>query len=199
MGRIQTARLDNLIRRWGSIKGPGSLLTETLGDVFPVLDLENLTPENQLTAGWETFWIHGAVAGVVAQTSGVSLINPAGSGSLVVVDTVFLRSEFNSVLTIGSSLPLFTQIIVRVAKRDTRGQPFTGKAALGGNTNVGAIENGLSLSLVAGVDRQVEIPGSLAVLEPGTQLATVLTFADSNLTASFSGRVRLAEPSELSV
>ena len=198
MGRIQTGRLENFIRRWASIKGGGSVLNETLGDVFPVLDLENLTPENQLTASWELFWIHGSVGAVVGQQSGISLINPAESGALVVIDGVSLRTGVNSIITLGSSLALFSQIIVRVVKRDTRGQVFSGKAALGGNTNVGAIENGFNLSATAGVDRRVEIPGSLAVLRPGTQLAAVLTTLNSTVAASFFGRARLAEPSELS-
>ena len=199
MGRIQTARLENFIRRWGSIKGPGSVLSETLGDVFPVLDLEHLTPENQLMAGWESFWIAGGVAAVAAQRSGASLINPAESGALVVVDGFIMSPSGATIVTVGTELALFTQIIVRVIKRDTRGQPFSGKAALGGNTNVSTDETGLTYRALATTDAQIEIPGSLAVLEPGTQLAVVLTTVNLSLRIAFYGRARLAEPSELSI
>jgi len=197
MGRLQTARLENFIRRWGSIKGPGSVLSETLGDVFPVLDLENLTPENQLTAGWELFWAFGTVIGVSAQLGGASIINPAGSGNIVVVDSIIFRTEGATNITIGSSLPLFTAV-GNVVPRDTRGPAFSGKARFGANANVGAAENGLLLRVGVAIDRQVELPHSLAVLRPGTQLAVVQSVINLDLTISFIGRARIAEPSELS-
>lgn len=197
MGRLQTARLENFIRRWGSIKGGGSVLSETLGDVFPMLDLENLTPENQLVAGWQLFWAFATVIGVSAQLPGASIINPADSGNIVVVDSIIFRTEAAANITIGSSLPLFTPV-GNVVPRDTRGPAFSGKARFGANSNVGAAENGLLLRTATAIDRQVEIPNSLAVLQPGTQLAIVSALVNIDLTVSFIGRARIAEPSELS-
>jgi len=197
MGRLQTARLENFIRRWGSIKGPGSVLSESLGDVFPILDLENLTPENFFPASWYPFFIFGSVVGVAAQLSGMSLINPANSGNLVVVDAVNIRSQATGTVTVGMSLPLFTAV-ANVAQRDGRSAPFSGGARLGANANVGAAENGMIFEIVAEVDRFLVLPHGVAVLSPGTQLAVVESAANSDMTISFSGRVRAAEPSELS-
>jgi len=197
MGRLQTARLENFIRRWGSIKGPGSVLSETLGDVFPVLDLENLTPENQLTAGWTQFWGFITVAGVAAQVAGCSIINPANSGQIAVVDGVIFNIQSTSSVTIGSSLPLFTPT-QNVRTRDRRNPAFSGKLRIAANANVGAAATGLLVRAVAVVDKQIEIPGSLGVLIPSSQLEVVVTAVNLDMTCSFYGRVRDAEPSELS-
>lgn len=197
MARLQTARLENFIRRWGSIKGPGSVLAETLGDVFPVLDLENLSPENYATAGWYPFWIFGTVVGVAAQTSGLSLINPVNSTAIVVVDHINIRSEKTTTVSVGTSLPLFTTF-VSAAARDTRLSARTGVARMGANANVGAVENGLILRMVTNVDREITLPHGVATLAPGTQVAVVSAANDNDLTIGFLGHHRLAEPSELS-
>jgi len=197
MGRLQTARLENFIRRWGSIKGGGSVLSESLGDVFPILDLENLTPENHAPAGWYPFFLFATASAVAAQTAGVSLINPVNSGSLVVVDGFVATLQIAGSMTVGTSLPLFTQI-ANVSARDTRLSAFSGVPRFGTNINVAAIENGLLLRLGASVDRTIELPNGVAVLAPGTQLALVASTVNSDVTGSFYGRARLAEPSELS-
>jgi len=198
MGRLQTARLENFIRRWGSIKGPGSVLSETLGDVFPVLDLENLSPEGYLLAGWYPFFIFGTTTGVAAQIAGNSLINPADSGMLVVVDEVIIRLGNAGSVTVGTSLPLFTPI-ANATQRDTRSAPFTGVARFGANANVGAAETGLQVRAAVASDKVITSPHGVAILAPGTQLATVATTVQVTITTSFSGRVRVAEPSELSI
>lgn len=197
MGRLQTARLENFIRRWGSIKGGGSILSETLGDVFPVLDLENLTPENQLPAGWTLFWGHVTVIGVAAQRTGASLINPANSGNIVVVDKIIFNRETAGRITMGTSLALFTTVI-GVQARDTRSPRLSGVALIGATANAGVSETALLFQLAALVDLDFEIPHSLAVLAPGTQLAVVNNTVNDDLHANFIGRARIAEPSELS-
>ncbi|KKL65375.1 hypothetical protein LCGC14_2155620 [marine sediment metagenome] len=154
MGRIQTARLENFIRRWASIKGGGSVLSETLGEVFPVLDLENLTLENLLPAGWIPFWGFVTVIGVAAQLQGASLINPADSSHIIVVDHISVRQTTSSSFNIGTSLPLFT-VVTDSRTRDTRSSAFVGGAIVGANANVGAAETGLNFVGTGGVDRIV--------------------------------------------
>jgi len=197
MGRLQTARLENFIRRWGSIKGPGSVLSETLGDVFPVLDLENLSPENYLPAGWYPFMIFATAVGVAAQLTGVSVINPANSGSILVVDEVRIRAQSAGTVTFGSAQPLFTAV-ANSTQRDTRSAPFSGVARIGADVNVAAVELGLIVRVAATVDTVVTLPHGVAILAPNSQLAVVASAANIDLTVGFSGRVRVAEPSELS-
>ncbi len=197
MGRLQTARLENLIRRWGSIKGPGSVLSESLGDVFPTLDLENLSPELQALAGWFPFFGFVTVIGVSAQTTGASVINPANSGAIVVVDYVNIRRETGGVVGVGANVPLFTPTLNGL-RRDTRLQATTGIARIGANANVGAHVDAMQFRMTSNVDRELVLPNGVAIVSPGEQFAVINGTANNDLTVSFSGRVRLAEPSELS-
>lgn len=198
MGRLQTARLEGFIRRWGSIKGGGSVLSETLGDVFPILDLERLTPENHLPAGWSLAHRFTTVLGVAAQLSGVSIINPVGSGQIAVVDQVIIQSELTQNLTYGVNLPLFVGATT-FENLDTRqANNLNGNLVMGANANVGSSELGGFLRVVANESFFLTTPSGLAVLGPGGQFSIVSATVNSNLTASFHARVRLAEPSELS-
>jgi len=197
MGRLQTGRLENFVRRWGSIKGGGSVLSETLGDVFPILDLENLTTENQLPAGWRLYWGFINVTAVAAQLAGASLVNPADSGNLVVVEHLHVRRQTTGIITIGTNLPLFA-LAAGTISRDTRGPGPIGDVRIGANTNVGASGSGFSLRIGSADDTIVTLPNGLVCLAPGTQLAVVNGTVNDDIFMSFAGRVRLAESSELS-
>jgi len=198
VGRLQTARLENFIRRWGSIKGEGSVLSETLGDVFPMLDLENLTPENLLPAGWSIVSKFGAVVGVTAQLSGLSILNPAGSGSIGVIDKIIILSEKDSTISFGTDIDLFTPFLNTI-NRDTRhSNNFNGNLRLGAEGDVQTAPGGGILTVLAGISRELEVPHGLAVLSPGGQFACTGSAQNNDLNVSFFGHERLAEPSELS-
>jgi len=198
MGRLQTARLENFIRRWGSIKGPGSVLSETLGDVFPGLDLENLTPESQLTAGWHLFHGVATVAGVAAQATGVQIVQPAARENLLVLDKIVINSETAQNVTIGTNVGIFSTV-TNTNRRDTRNPAVANaNAIITGNANAGTAGTGGILAVGTGVDREFEVPNSLAVLGPGGTFSVISATVNLNLTVTFFGRERLAEPSELS-
>ena len=198
MGRLQTARLENFIRRWGSIKGPGSVLSETLGDVFPVLDLENLTPENMLPAGWHLVYGFATIIGVAAQLSTLQAFVPAGSGAIAVIDKVVINSELAQAVTLSRRVAVASPVI-NMGSIDTRApSDFNGTLTIQGTANGVSPITGIRLNVLAGVDREFEVPSALAVLSPNTQFGVVSGTANSDMTVSFIGRVRLAEPSELS-
>jgi len=197
MGRLQTARLENFIRRWGSIKGGGSVLSETLGDVFPILDLENLTPENQLTAGWFLFGGNTFATGGVGDQAGCQIANLAGSGNLVVIDKLLLFSQTSQPLTMGSSNALFS------ASAAPRNRDLRTRNLLNGMAQMGISTNAITeffgdITVVANITRELEVPNGIAVLPPGTQFSVATTNAATFLKVGFYGRARLAEPSELS-
>lgn len=198
MGRVQTAQFDNLIRRLYSIKGGGSELSETLGDVFPILDLENLPSELLLLRGWHLFGRHATQIAVVAQLTGLQVVNPADSGAIVVVDKIIINSELGGNITIGTTLAPFA-VTISTQRRDTRNPVLNlANARIGGSNNVGAAAEGGLLELAADVDRELTVPNGLAVLGPGTAFSVVSAVVNSNLQVSFYGRERQAEPSELS-
>ena len=198
MGRLQTARLENFIRRWGSIKGPGSVLSETLGDVFPVLDLENLTPENQLTAGWSTFYVGGNVTGVATKLGALQLVNPVGSGNLVVLDRFIAQTNVSQTMAGGvNNTPLTT--VISSTNRDTRqSSNFQGGAVLAASTDATGGLGDFIFRVPTNIDREIAVEGGIAVLAPGAVFQITASTVATLIRAVFFGRLRLAEPSELS-
>jgi len=198
VGRLQTGRLENFIRRWGSIKGEGSILNETLGDVFPILDLENLTPENQLTAGWFLFQGGVSVTGLAAKLGGVQLLNPVASGILLVVDKVIIQVDGTKLVQFGMAAAPLTAAL-NTSTRDTRtGTTFTGKALIRTSQDTIGILGDVFIFCSAFVDREIVTPNGVAVLAPGGTLTFVDTVVQKPMRITFFGRARLAEPSELS-
>ena len=55
-----------------------------------------------------------------------------------------------------------------------------------------------AIQMRASVNETIDIPGGVAVLAPGTQLAVVGTINQTPIRVFFSGYTRLAEASELS-
>ena len=199
MGRVQTGVFDNLIRRLFSIKGGGSELSETLGDVFPTLDLENLPMELLLLRGWHSFTGFLAVAGVAAQATGLQLINIAVPGnSIVVLDKVIIRAEITNNLSFGVNLAPFTTTI-NTQNIDTRNpQQFNAIARIGSSQDALAAATSGSIRPVAAIDMILEAPSGLAVLAPGSAFSLISGVDNSDLTVTFFGRERQVEPSELS-
>ena len=197
MGRVQTGQFDNLIRRLYSIKGGGSELSETLGDLFPTLDLENLPIELLLLRGWHTFARHATQIAVAAQATALQLLQPDGRTSIVVVDKIVINSELGGDISIGTNLGLFP-VTISTRRTDTRNPVLDmSNAQIGGTNNAGFGATGGLLNLAAGVDREFEVPHGLAVLGPGGAFSVVSSTVDSDLSVSFFGRERDAEPSEL--
>ncbi len=120
MGRIQTARYDGLIRRLLSIKGGGSLMAETLGDAFPVIQLEGGPIELLRLAQWE-LGIGGVRAtSAVGTTHAVQLINPAGSGKIVIPTTCYYTVDTVTAAFIGVTAVQLAGLATVGRQRDTR-------------------------------------------------------------------------------
>jgi len=94
---LQTARYDGLIRRVGGLLGGGSKVTETLSELFPMIDVENVPSELLFLGGWRTGISTQTVAATVGETSRAQIQNPVGSGKLVVVTDVYLTTQQTAV------------------------------------------------------------------------------------------------------
>ena len=198
MGRLQTARLENFIRRWGSMKGSGSVLSETLGDVFPTLGLEILPPELMLLAGKRMWGMQTVVTGGVAQNGAVQLVNPVDSGVLVVCTEFGFESSTSQVFFWGFVNALFAGIGVASRPADSRVLgPFTGPERIEASTNA-ITEFAGSRRARTSITEIVRLPIGIAVLAPGTQFTVVGSTNNTTIRISFAGYTRVAEPSELS-
>ena len=199
MGRIQTARHDGLLRRLFSIKGGESLLPETLGDLFPTLDIESVPIELMRLSGWQMGLVGQTTTSAVGETLGLQLFNPAGSGKVVIPTAIYISGGTSSTFFVGvTSVPLATAVVGR--QRDTR-EGVTARTVatsrMGVDTvpPVGAgqirfVANAASLEII---DR-----AGLAVLAPGTGFTLVSISTNVTYRSMWFYRERTAEPSELS-
>jgi len=197
MGRVQTARYDGLLRRLFSIKGEGSLLAETLGDAFPVIQLEG-GPIELLRLSDFILGIGGLLSSsAVGATNAVQLFNPAGSGKLVMPTKMLLTQSTTNALFMGvTDVALATASVGR--QRDTRegvgaravAQIRTGDDAV---VPVGAGR----FRMTANVPEEYTDPDGLAVLAPGTAFTIVTLGLNVAMNVTFFWRERIAEPSEL--
>ncbi len=197
MGRVQTGRYDGFIRRLFSIKGGGSLLAETLGDAFPVLQLEGGPIELYKLAGMAVGIGGGQSVSPVGQTVGGQLFNAANSGKIVIVTTARFSIGATQIVRLGvTAVPL--AIAFGGRERDTREgvlQRTVGTVRHGNNPAVPT--DGIFFQVSAGVTFTFEDSDGLAVLAPGTGLTLTSVNTNQTLNSAFWWRERLAEPSEL--
>jgi len=197
VGRIQTARADGLLRRLYSIKGGGSLMAETLGDAFPVIQLEGgpieLNKLNAIDVGIGGF----QSTSPVGQTVAGQLFNAAGSGKIITVTTAMFSLSGASNIRLG-----VTDVALAIAgggrERDTRVgvlQRTVGTVRHGNNATVPV--DAMFFRLNANDPHTFQDPEGLAVLAPGTGLTMVSVVTNLTLNTGFFWRERTAEPSEL--
>jgi len=197
MGRVQTARHDGLLRRLFSIKGGGSLLAETLGDAFPVIQLEGGPIELLRLAAWEIGLVGQNRTSAVGETLGLQLFNPAESGKLVIPTTIFLSTGGESTFFLGvTAVALATAVVGR--QRDTREGVLARTVAIArsGVDTVPPVGAG-PIRILSPETFKIHDQDGLAVLAPGPGLTLV------SITTNIVGRVmwfwreRITEPSEL--
>jgi len=198
MGRVQTGVFDNLIRRLYSIKGGGSELSETLGDVFPILDLENLPSELLLLRGWVLGMGRITNTSAVGTISAHQLFNPAGSGKLIVLTSVLITATAATAVQYGPAFTALGTTSVAGAQRDTREGSIKPTNGLLQEEDDGAASAFGVINLIANIPIKLTDPNNLAVLIPGTAFRITGTNTNRTLKTAWMWRERTAEPSELS-
>jgi len=198
MGRIQEARHDGLLRRLFSIKGGGSLLAETLGDAFPVIQLEGGPIELYRLAGWEIGMGGASRTSGVGETVGWQLFNPAGSGKLVIPTRAYFINDKGGTLQWGvTAVALATATVGR--QRDTREGVLARTVAQSRDGNDPTVPVGaIRFFMIANEAKDIGDSDGLAVLAPGTALTFVTSSTNTVVRYGFLWRERVAEPSELS-
>lgn len=197
--RLQQARYDGLLRRVGDLKGPGSKVSEVLGDVFPVLDLENVPAELYALNGWALGFGSILFPASMGNIHIAQLFNPAGSGHLIVVTSITMSSNAGQDVEYdvdsGPLADLTSSSIPRDTRRGVRSplvaqvRQVTQVAGLSpqGQIFVRANENFVAMKDLDGV----------FILGPGTGVNFATTQTNNEFLIDFHWRERLAEPSEL--
>ncbi len=195
---LQTARYDNLLRRSGGLLGPGAKVTETLSELFPTFDTENLPAELLFLGGWITGMGTAVQAQTVGQTSRVQVFNPLGSGKIAVLANVHFEggdtAAFRIFWQINATpfVALFTGIT-----RDTHAGFAVGTALTTGVLATGNTPRAGSFVVPALETFDFHVDNAIAVLAPGTGVEFGTELDNITLNATFFWRERVALDSEL--
>jgi len=198
MADLQQTRYDKLIRRVANIVGAGAIVTETLQEVFPVFDLENVPAELLVLGGWRIAWRGTDITGAAGKNTASQLFNPADSGQVITLTQVIVTTSIGQAIAFRlDTTPLgasngFGQF------RDARaGDPITDAAV--GNTRI-------DIDLAITPNTEVIVPGSrpfslrddngVAVLMPGNGFTVGTSTVASRLLVTYLWRERVLEASE---
>ena len=198
MANINQNRWDQLVRRVAGLIGPGSKVNNTIGDLFPMLDVENLPGELYLLSGTRLGFGGAAQVGSAGESARVQLFNPADSGMLVTITGVMaaLSSGTGEVAWVLRNVAESTNTFATV--RDTRLGIITRTTALVLAASDPVVLSGDGrIRLLVNTPLLLNDPNGVAVLAPGTGLTVFLPTVAQVLFCNFWWRERAAEQAEL--
>jgi len=198
---LQTARYDQLLRRVGALIGPGSKVTEVLGELFPMMDVENVPGELLRLMGTRIGMGGTTLAAVAAQIGKIQLFNPVGSGLLTTCTTIVSGTDGSGDITeyFLTATPLLTNV-GNTPQRDTRdGVAVSTVTQVRSDTAAGGIPAHFNFVSVGNTPTTIQDPNGVVVLSPGTGITVAANTANRVLTVGFLWRERVAEPSELNL
>jgi len=196
---IQQNRYDQLLRRVGDLKGPGSKVNDVLSELFPMFDVENLPAELLLLAGIRTCMGGGTVAGVAAQSGKAQLFNPAGSGYLVTLTDIYVSNAAASTIRWGRSNATFGAAIGTETFTDTRTAVTSSPVADVRQLSEAAGATATNQTrLGANINLHISNNNAIVTLAPGFGFEIGQGVTNASFFFGFNWRERVAEPSELS-
>lgn len=203
MTEIQQNRWDRLVRRAAGIVGGGSQVNDTLNELFPTIDVENMPAELLALSGTRVCFGGGFVASPAAEAPTMQIFNPVGSSMLMTVTRVIVTHNFGSTIVRWGIVPTAlpdtgnTEVF-----RDTR----LGLAATALPAGQVRTQSAVALANATGQARtlandplQLDDENGLAVLIPGSGFEIGLAALNSIMNVVFYWRERVAEPSELNL
>jgi len=203
MTEIQQNRWDRLIRRAAGIVGGGSQVNDTLNELFPTFDVENMPAEMLALSGTRAAFGGGLLAAAAAEGPTIQIFNPAGSAMLMTVTRGILSHDVaDTTVRWGiTGSPITTRIDTQVF-RDTR-FGFDATALPAGQIrtrSAAALANAAGqIRTLANEPLELWDENGLAVLVPGTGFEMGVSAAQSTIRVTFYWRERVAEPSELNL
>lgn len=200
MAELQQTRYDRLIRRVGGIIGPGSMVSEAITELFPMLDVENVPGELLVLAGTHLAYGGDEVAAAAGNISRLQLFNPAGSSVLITIERALVCANAAAVFIFGirEGLPLLTNTNDGVF-RDTRlgiVPRAVGEIRIQ-NNNPTTAPSFATIRSPANVPSVLDDRNGVAVLSPGFGWEISSTAQNQLLNGTIFWRERAAERSEL--
>ena len=176
----------------------GSRVSESLSELFPVLDVERVPGELLLLGG--TAICHGAAAatGAAAEVPKVHLFNPVNSNSLVTITRVGVRTNMNSPFRATVQQGVAGANVPNARFRDSRRLfPLVPTAQLRTESDISLTTQQVAVQGANNVTLFLDDPNEVAVLAPGSRYEVGATVVISTITVTFWWRERPAEASEL--
>lgn len=197
MTEIQQNRWDRLVRRVAGIVGGGSQVNDTLNELFPTIDVENVPGELLALANMRLGWVSGSLAALAANRNHHQIFNPAGSGTLVVITQVVMFSGAVTAFRFSNFIGALATLAGNERPRDTRRgvlAEMTGQH----RTDQSTVSGGLDFQVVAlgNTSRFLKDDNAISILFPGTGLTVTNQTLNLDSTVSFMWRERAFEPSE---
>ncbi len=197
---VQQTRWDRLVRRVSGSIGPGSRVSETLSELFPMLDVEQVPAELLVLGGTRMAVGFSSEAAVAAVHQISELFNPVGSGALLTLHTVIVNSASATGVTMGLSTGAFTNNNSTIGFADGRLLPPAIPVGQVRDETAGARgTNNFFYGRDAYLGNIFSPPHAIAVLSPGTGWSIGTTAVNVSLTVSYMWTERPAEESELSL
>jgi len=196
---VQQTRYDRIIRRVTGSIGPGSRVSESISELFPMVDVERVPGELLLLGGTQICMGRVSISALAANFSLAMLRNPGLSENIITITQVRFFTSTAQSMGLGPTLNTFP-VSGNQAVRDTRrgpagetvGQVLEDRALVTGVDFFRARANGTD-------DTVIEDPNGVAVLVPGTAFSVSCRTVNTNLIIGFLWRERPAEQSELSL
>jgi len=198
VANINQNRWDQLVRRVAGLIGPGSKVNNTIGDLFPMLDVENLPGELYLLAGTRLGTGGANQIANAGEVPRIQLFNPVDSGIIATLTSVVLSSTGTQTVRYTHTATAESTNSNNQRVRDTRlGVATETTCEVRGDSNVAALAATGEFRILLNQPFTLNDPDGLIVLAPGTGITFALLGLASTLTCNFWWRERVAESSEL--
>jgi len=197
---VQQTRWDRIIRRVSGSIGPGSRVSETLSELFPVLDVERVPAELLVLGG--TGICHGGstLTGAAGESAKAQLFNPADSNIIATLTKVIFAVTTASIARWGFSAASFGTAVGTQRFTDQRRPLPALPVCEVRQLSEAALANATAQTrVVSATTLQLENENGLAVLSPGTGFEIGEDTVASTIFFTFYWRERPAEESELNL
>jgi len=194
---IQQNRWDRLIRRVAGIVGGGSQVNDTLNELFPTIDVENVPGELLALANTRLGWVSGRLAASIAEFNHHQIFNPVGSGTLIAITQVATNSGITTNFRFSNAIAELVTLAGNERPRDTR-RGINASVTAQHRTDQSAVSGGLDFRVrqLANTTTVIKDQNAVAILFPGTGLTVTCETVNIESTVAFMWRERAFEPSE---